>query len=48
MVNEINSFFRTSIVGRLSTFMFQLNHKNSDNIIGGTIGAERKQTVDSE
>lgn len=35
-------------VGRLSTFMFQLNHKNQDNIIGGTVGAERKQTDDSE
>ena len=35
-------------VGRLSTFMFQLNYKNPDNIIGGTVGAERKQTDDAE
>ena len=50
MGNEINSFFRKELekVGRLSTFMFQLNHKNQDNIIGGTVGAERKQTDDSE
>ena len=47
MGNENNSLFRKVIekIGRLSTLIFLLNHKTSDNIIDGTVQAERKQVL---
>ena len=47
MGDEINSFFRKMLekMGRLSTLIFLLNHKNSDNIIGGSVEIERKQVL---
>ena len=47
MRNEINSIFRKVLekIGPSSTLIFRLNHKNSGNIIDGTVEAERKQVL---
>ena len=34
-------------LGRLSTLIFLLNHKHSDNIIDGIVEAERKQVLEN-
>ena len=47
MGDEINSFFRKMLekMGLLSTLIFLLNDKNSDNIIGASVEIERKQVL---
>ena len=45
MRNEINSNSEKCLIGRLSTLIFRLNHKNSDKIIAGTAEAERIQVL---